>query len=179
MAVGGVGLRTPKVKGGWGLPNTSPLRPRRIPPTLSSVKVLLNRPRGFCAGVERAIEVVERALLKFGRPVYVRHEIVHNTIVVEELQRKGAVFVDRLEEVPAGSHLIFSAHGVPPEVVKQAQHLKLHAIDATCPLVTKVHGEARMFAKKDYIARSIDQRDVDAAVPKIVAWAETKTHRRG
>ncbi|MHC4812934.1 MAG: 4-hydroxy-3-methylbut-2-enyl diphosphate reductase [Planctomycetota bacterium] len=112
------------------------------------MKVLLSHPRGFCAGVERAIEVVERALAKFGRPVYVRHEIVHNTVVVEELQRKGAVFVDELEEVPAGSHLIFSAHGVSPEVVSQATDLKLHAIDATCPLVTKVHAEARMFAKR-------------------------------
>ncbi len=156
------------------MPNTSPLRPRRIHPTLSGVKVLLNRPRGFCAGVERAIEVVDRALLKFGRPVYVRHEIVHNTIVVEELQRKGAVFVDRLEEVPTGSHLIFSAHGVPPEVVKQAQHLKLHAIDATCPLVTKVHGEARMFAKKDYTILLIGHRE-HVEVEGVIGEAPART----
>jgi 4-hydroxy-3-methylbut-2-en-1-yl diphosphate reductase len=123
------------------------------------VKVLLSRPRGFCAGVERAIEVVDRALKKFGGPIYVRHEIVHNTVVVEELQRKGAVFVDDLGEVPAGSHLIFSAHGVSPGIVAQARDLKLHAIDATCPLVTKVHAEARMFAKRNATILLIGHRE--------------------
>jgi len=123
------------------------------------VKVLLSRPRGFCAGVERAIEVVERALQKFGGPIYVRHEIVHNTVVVEELQQKGAVFVDDLGEVPAGSHLIFSAHGVSPRVVERARELQLHGIDATCPLVTKVHGEARMFAKKKATILLIGHRE--------------------
>lgn len=123
------------------------------------MKVLLSRPRGFCAGVERAIEVVDRALEKFGGPVYVRHEIVHNTVVVEDLQHKGAVFVDDLEQVPSGSHLIFSAHGVSPKIVEQAQELKLHAIDATCPLVTKVHAEARMFARRNATILLIGHRE--------------------
>ncbi|MEO6596791.1 MAG: 4-hydroxy-3-methylbut-2-enyl diphosphate reductase [Planctomycetota bacterium] len=112
------------------------------------MKVSLCRPRGFCAGVERAIETVERALAKFGRPVYVRHEIVHNKVVVQDLVQKGAIFVEDLAEVPKGSHVIFSAHGVAPEVFAQADHHSLHAIDATCPLVTKVHVEARRFAAK-------------------------------
>jgi len=110
------------------------------------VKVILTRPRGFCAGVERAIEVVLKALEKFGSPVYVRHEIVHNRVVVEDLQAKGAVFVKNLEDVPTGSHVIFSAHGVDPVVKTEAQRLNLLAIDATCPLVTKVHMEARAFS---------------------------------
>ena len=114
------------------------------------MKVLLCRPRGFCAGVDRAIETVERALSKFGRPVYVRHEIVHNQIVVKDLESKGAVFVEDLSTVPEGSHVIFSAHGVAPEVFDQAEHYQLHAIDATCPLVTKVHVEARRFAARDF-----------------------------
>ncbi len=114
------------------------------------MKVLLCRPRGFCAGVERAIETVERALEKYGRPVYVRHEIVHNKVVVRDLEQKGAVFVEDLSTVPAGSHVIFSAHGVAPEVFRQADRYRLHAIDATCPLVTKVHVEARRFAAKGY-----------------------------
>lgn len=119
---------------------------RGIQTTLWSVKVLLSRPRGFCAGVERAIEVVLKALDKFGAPVYVRHEIVHNRVVVEDLQRKGAIFVKRLEDVPTGGHVIFSAHGVAPQVLVDADRLELQAIDATCPLVTKVHVEARTFA---------------------------------
>ena len=101
------------------------------------MKVLLCRPRGFCAGVERAIETVERALDKYGSPIYVRHEIVHNKVVVDDLVAKGAVFVDDLAEVPAGSHVIFSAHGVAPQVFAEADHLHLHAIDATCPLDRK------------------------------------------
>ena len=112
------------------------------------MKVLLCRPRGFCAGVERAIETVERALHKYGRPVYVRHEIVHNKVVVQDLMGKGAIFVDDLAQVPAGSHVIFSAHGVAPDVFDQAQRHRLHSIDATCPLVTKVHVEARRFAAR-------------------------------
>ncbi|GAB4136673.1 MAG: 4-hydroxy-3-methylbut-2-enyl diphosphate reductase [Planctomycetota bacterium] len=112
------------------------------------MKVLLCRPRGFCAGVERAIETVERALERFGEPVYVRHEIVHNKVVVDSLTRKGAIFVDDLSEVPAGGHVIFSAHGVEPRVFEEASRLSLHAIDATCPLVTKVHAEARRFAAR-------------------------------
>ena len=110
------------------------------------MKILLVRPRGFCAGVERAIEVVERALQRFGAPVYVRHEIVHNAVVVQDLRAKGAVFVERLGEVPAGAPVIFSAHGVGPTVFAEAEQLRLNAIDATCPLVTKVHQEARAFA---------------------------------
>jgi 4-hydroxy-3-methylbut-2-enyl diphosphate reductase len=119
---------------------------RGIQTKLSVVKVLLSRPRGFCAGVERAIEVVIKALEKFGAPVYVRHEIVHNRVVVEDLQAMGAVFVKSLDDVPTGSHVIFSAHGVAPQVMVEADRLQLQAIDATCPLVTKVHVEARNFA---------------------------------
>lgn len=122
------------------------MSPRWIRTKLSAVKVLLSRPRGFCAGVERAIEVVLKALDKFGAPVYVRHEIVHNRVVVEDLQAKGAVFVKSLDDVPTGSHVIFSAHGVAPQVMVEADGLGLQAIDATCPLVTKVHVEARNFA---------------------------------
>src|SRR5215831_2587273 len=104
--------------------------------------ILLASPRGFCAGVDRAIQIVERALERFGRPVYVRHEIVHNRTVVAELERKGAVFVDELEAVPDGAPVIFSAHGVPKSVPAEAARRKLLHIDATCPLVTKVHREA-------------------------------------
>ncbi len=104
--------------------------------------VLLANPRGFCAGVERAIEIVERALQKYGAPVYVRHEIVHNRFVVESLEAKGAVFVEELDEVPAGVPVIFSAHGVPKEVPTEAERRELFFLDATCPLVSKVHREA-------------------------------------
>jgi len=123
------------------------------------MKVLLCRPRGFCAGVERAIETVERALAKFGRPVYVRHEIVHNKVVVEDLVQKGAIFVDELAQVPAGSHVIFSAHGVAPTVFAEAKQYKLHSIDATCPLVTKVHVESKRFAAKGYTILLIGHAD--------------------
>jgi 4-hydroxy-3-methylbut-2-enyl diphosphate reductase len=104
--------------------------------------ILLAGPRGFCAGVERAIEIVERAIEKYGRPVYVRHEIVHNRYVVESLQAKGAVFVEELAEVPDGVPVIFSAHGVPKSVPAEAQRRELLYLDATCPLVSKVHREA-------------------------------------
>ncbi len=115
--------------------------------TETDAEILLAQPRGFCAGVDRAIEIVERALARFGAPVYVRHEIVHNAYVVSDLRRKGAVFIESLEQVPAGSTVIFSAHGVPKEVYAQAQSLGLHIFDATCPLVTKVHVEvAKMWA---------------------------------
>jgi 4-hydroxy-3-methylbut-2-enyl diphosphate reductase len=104
--------------------------------------VLLASPRGFCAGVERAIVIVEEALKRFGTPVYVRHEIVHNRTVVDDLKAKGAIFVDELSEVPEGAHVIFSAHGVAKAVVSDAAVRKLQALDATCPLVSKVHNEA-------------------------------------
>jgi len=110
----------------------------RMPP----FKVVLAEPRGFCAGVDRAIDIVERALEKFGAPIYVRHEIVHNRHVVEKLRKKGAVFVEELKDVPNGAVVIFSAHGVSRAVVEEAAERRLRAIDATCPLVTKVHREA-------------------------------------
>lgn len=105
------------------------------------MQVLLANPRGFCAGVDRAIEIVERAIVLHGAPIYVRHEVVHNTFVVNDLRAKGAVFVESLDEVPAGSTLIFSAHGVSQEVRREAEARGLKVFDATCPLVTKVHVE--------------------------------------
>jgi len=113
-------------------------------------RVLLAKPRGYCAGVDRAVETVEKALELYGAPVYVRKEIVHNRHVVDNLREKGAVFVEENEEVPPGSVVVFSAHGVAPEVHEQAAERSLKAIDATCPLVTKVHQEARRFARDDY-----------------------------
>ncbi|MGE0151342.1 MAG: 4-hydroxy-3-methylbut-2-enyl diphosphate reductase [Reyranellaceae bacterium] len=104
--------------------------------------VLLASPRGFCAGVDRAIQIVEQALAKYGRPVYVRHEIVHNRFVVESLEAKGAVFVDELDQVPQGAPVVFSAHGVPKSVPQEAEQRHLFYLDATCPLVSKVHREA-------------------------------------
>ncbi len=114
------------------------------------MKALLAGPRGFCAGVDRAIEVVEQTLEIFGPPVYVRHEIVHNEYVVEDLRRKGAIFTDDLSEVPEGSVLIFSAHGVSPAVRAEAATRHLRVIDATCPLVTKIHLEVHKFLKRGY-----------------------------
>jgi 4-hydroxy-3-methylbut-2-enyl diphosphate reductase len=113
------------------------------------MRVLMASPRGFCAGVDRAIDIVEIALKQFGKPVYVRHEIVHNRHVVEDLRAKGAVFVDDLAEVPRGARLIYSAHGVSPAVRAEAAKRDLHVIDATCPLVTKVHVEAGRMLKSD------------------------------
>ncbi|KDP86129.1 4-hydroxy-3-methylbut-2-enyl diphosphate reductase [Cupriavidus basilensis] len=109
--------------------------------TATDAEILMAQPRGFCAGVDRAIEIVERALERYGAPIYVRHEIVHNAYVVEDLRRKGAVFVQELEEVPPGSTVIFSAHGVSKEVRADATVRGLNVFDATCPLVTKVHVE--------------------------------------
>jgi 4-hydroxy-3-methylbut-2-enyl diphosphate reductase len=114
------------------------------------VKIVLASPRGFCAGVDRAIEIVELCLARYGPPVYVRHEIVHNRHVVERLRRKGAVFVDDPSEAPSGALLVFSAHGVSPQVRARASARELRVIDATCPLVTKVHVEALRFARDGY-----------------------------
>jgi 4-hydroxy-3-methylbut-2-enyl diphosphate reductase len=107
----------------------------------SEMDILLANPRGFCAGVERAIEIVERALELYGAPIYVRHEVVHNKFVVDDLRAKGAVFVEELDEVPDGATVIFSAHGVPQSVRQEAERRRLRVFDATCPLVTKVHLE--------------------------------------
>jgi 4-hydroxy-3-methylbut-2-enyl diphosphate reductase len=115
-----------------------------------TLRVVLAQPRGFCAGVERAIEIVERALQRFGPPVYVRHEIVHNKHVVEALRRKGARFVDDVDEIPAGAVTVFSAHGVARVVEQAAGERGLEVIDATCPLVTKVHNEGRRYAAKGF-----------------------------
>jgi 4-hydroxy-3-methylbut-2-enyl diphosphate reductase len=117
---------------------------------LLAVKVLLANPRGFCAGVDRAIEIVELCIARYGAPVYVRHEIVHNRHVVADLRAKGAIFVDDPADVPEGALLVFSAHGVSPAVRDAAAARKLRVLDATCPLVTKVHVEALRFAKDDY-----------------------------
>ena len=113
-------------------------------------KVLLARPRGYCAGVERAVQAVEKALEQFGTPVYVRKQIVHNTHVVRNLEKRGAIFVEETEEVPEGAVVVFSAHGIAPQVRDEAQSRNLRTIDATCPLVTKVHSEARRFAAQGY-----------------------------
>lgn len=120
------------------------------PPDQDGKRILLAEPRGYCAGVDRAVETVERALDKHGAPVYVRHEIVHNRHVVDTLARAGAVFVDETDQVPEGAIVVFSAHGVAPTVHQTAAERNLQVIDATCPLVTKVHNEAKRFAKDDY-----------------------------
>ncbi|MBI2743325.1 MAG: 4-hydroxy-3-methylbut-2-enyl diphosphate reductase [Chlamydiales bacterium] len=114
------------------------------------MKLLLSKPRGFCAGVERAIETVERALKLWGAPIYVKHEIVHNKHVVEDLKKKGAIFIEDLESVPRGARLIYSAHGVSPEVRALAKSRELIEIDATCGLVTKVHSAVKRYAEKGY-----------------------------
>ena len=117
----------------------------------NEVKILLASPRGFCAGVDRAIEIVEKTLKKFGSPVYVRHEIVHNKQVVENLKKLGAIFIEELNEVKDNSRpVIFSAHGVPKAVPKEAENKKMFYIDATCPLVTKVHRESERHYKNGY-----------------------------
>jgi 4-hydroxy-3-methylbut-2-en-1-yl diphosphate reductase len=118
-----------------------PAQPRRV---------LLAKPRGYCAGVDRAVQTVEKALERYGAPVYVRKQIVHNTHVVRTLEERGAIFVEETEAVPEGSVVVFSAHGVSPEVREEAKDRRLRTIDATCPLVTKVHNEARRFAAQDY-----------------------------
>jgi 4-hydroxy-3-methylbut-2-enyl diphosphate reductase len=118
--------------------------------SVATKRVLLAAPRGYCAGVDRAVEAVEQALEQHGPPVYVRKQIVHNVHVVETLTERGAIFVDEADEVPEGALVVFSAHGVSPAVRDQAKERALRTIDATCPLVTKVHGEAKRFAREDY-----------------------------
>jgi 4-hydroxy-3-methylbut-2-enyl diphosphate reductase len=126
------------------------LDPAGLAPGGAQRAVLLAAPRGYCAGVDRAVITVEKALELYGAPVYVRKQIVHNKHVVSTLEGQGAVFVEELDEVPSGSTVVFSAHGVSPEVHRQAEQRSLKTIDATCPLVTKVHHEARRFAADDY-----------------------------
>jgi 4-hydroxy-3-methylbut-2-en-1-yl diphosphate reductase len=123
---------------------------RLIPEFSAPRRVLLAAPRGYCAGVDRAVDIVEVALQTYGAPVYVRKQIVHNLHVVRRLEARGAIFVEELDEVPEGSTVVFSAHGVAPEVHQQARTRQLKVVDATCPLVTKVHQEARKFAGKGY-----------------------------
>ncbi len=118
--------------------------------TVQGKKVLLASPRGYCAGVDRAVETVEKALEKYGSPVYVRKEIVHNKYVVETLEQRGVIFVDETDEAPEGAHLVFSAHGVSPAVRDAAAQRNLLTLDASCPLVTKVHNEAKRFARDGY-----------------------------
>ena len=127
-------------------------------------KIILLRPRGFCAGVVRAIDVVKIALNVYGAPIYVRKEIVHNRHVVDELKEAGAVFVEELSEVPVGARAIFSAHGVSPAVRAEAKERKLQAIDATCPLVTKVHLEAVKFARRGFTIVLIGHKDHDEVI---------------
>lgn len=126
---------------------------------LETKTLLRVRPRGFCAGVVRAVDIVELALEAYGAPVYVHHEIVHNTYVVEQLRRRGAIFVETITEVPSGSVLVFSAHGVPPTVRQEAKERSLRVIDATCPLVTKVHLEALKFAREKRTIILIGHKD--------------------
>ncbi len=134
------------------------------------MKIILARPRGFCAGVERAIKCVEQALERYGAPVYVLNDIVHNAHVVNDLRAKGAVFVKRLEEVPEGAHLLFSAHGVAPERFEHAKRYHMEVIDATCPLVEKVHNEARRFAAKDFTVILIGEEGHDETIGTM-GWA--------
>ena len=144
------------------------------------MKVLLASPRGFCAGVNMAIDSLDLALEAFGPPVYVYHEIVHNKYVVDTFREKGAVFVENLSDVPEGSNLLFSAHGVSPEIRKIAASRKLHAIDATCPLVTKVHLEALKFAKDGYTIVLIGHEGHDEVIgtmgeaPEAIVLVETE-----
>src|SRR5512142_139031 len=147
--------------------------------------LFLLKPRGFCAGVVRAIDIVRIALETFGPPIYVRKEIVHNRYVVEELSAKGAIFVDNVEEVPEGERVIYSAHGVAPQVREASAQRKLRVIDATCPLVTKVHVEAVRFAREGYSLILIGHHDHDEvigtlgeapAVTQVVGSAEQVEH---
>jgi 4-hydroxy-3-methylbut-2-en-1-yl diphosphate reductase len=136
-----VSLPVPRIPGARGRLNDTPVPGHK--------RVLLAAPRGYCAGVDRAVVAVEKALEHYGAPVYVRKQIVHNIHVVSTLEQRGAIFVDEVDEVPEGAHVVFSAHGVAPSVVREAGERGLLAIDATCPLVTKVHREAVRFARDD------------------------------
>jgi 4-hydroxy-3-methylbut-2-enyl diphosphate reductase len=141
-----------------------PLKPFALDPDGADRKIFLLKPRGFCAGVVRAIDVVKIALDLYGPPVYVRKEIVHNKHVVDELRSAGAIFVEELDEIPVGARAIFSAHGVAPSVRRQAKERKLEVIDATCPLVTKVHLEAVKFAREGYSIVLIGHKDHDEVI---------------
>src|SRR5262245_14990651 len=136
----------------------------RIPGAPPLGEIVLAGPRGFCAGVERAIEIVEQALAVVGVPIYVRREIVHNRHVVEALREKGAIFVDELDEVPSGATVIFSAHGVSPAVRESATERRLRVIDATCPLVTKVHLEAIRYAREGRTIVLVGHADHDEVI---------------
>ncbi|MBV9120211.1 MAG: 4-hydroxy-3-methylbut-2-enyl diphosphate reductase [Chloroflexi bacterium] len=142
-------------------------------------KVVLAAPRGFCAGVTRAVDIVEAALARWGAPVYVRHEIVHNRRVVDDLRAKGAIFVDEVDEAPDDRPLIFSAHGIAPMVRESAQSRELKTIDATCPLVTKVHSEAKRFARQGYEMIYVGHEGHDEAIgtmgeaPEVMHLVET------
>src|SRR5213080_1805116 len=128
------------------------------------MKIILANPRGFCAGVNMAIDSLEKALELFGTPLYVYHEIVHNRHVVDRFSRRGVVFVDRIEDIPSGANVLYSAHGVAPEIRKASQERNLHAIDATCPLVTKVHLEAVRFAREGYTILLIGHEGHDEVI---------------
>src|SRR3990172_3459351 len=129
-----------------------------------TMEIILASPRGFCAGVNMAIESLDLAIERFGTPIYVYHEIVHNKWVVQRFSKLGVVFVSRLDEVPPGAHLLYSAHGVSPDIRRQAADRRLHAIDATCPLVTKVHREAARFAAEGYTILLIGHAGHDEVV---------------
>jgi 4-hydroxy-3-methylbut-2-enyl diphosphate reductase len=134
------------------------------------MRIVLAKPRGFCAGVERAIKCVEQAIDRYGAPVYVLNDIVHNAHVVNDLKAKGAIFVKDLNDVPAGAHLLFSAHGVSPERFERAKKFQMDVIDATCPLVEKVHNEARRFAARDFTVILIGEEGHDETVGTM-GWA--------
>ena len=134
------------------------------------INISLANPRGFCAGVERAILIVEKTLEKYGAPVYVHHEVVHNKFVIKDLNKKGAIFVNSLKEIPKSSHVIFSAHGVSKAIKKEAQDFNLISIDATCPLVTKVHNEVNKLSKNEYTIIMIGHKghpEVDGTMGQI------------
>jgi 4-hydroxy-3-methylbut-2-en-1-yl diphosphate reductase len=147
-----------------GLANEIEMTTGPIPWNTAAKKIILLKPRGFCAGVVRAIDVVKIALDLYGAPIYVRKEIVHNRYVVDELRESGGIFVEELSEVPEGARVIFSAHGVSPAVRREAVERRLQVIDATCPLVTKVHLEAVKFAKQGYTIVLIGHRDHDEVI---------------